>query len=110
MDAAVDYFEAERLMGAQGDFVVDPCVGGHFEAALIAGPGFGGAHQGTADSLLARCLVDEPTFDEADRTGGVAAVCVGAKAYFNESGECSALVARYEDGHGESAVHAEAED
>ena len=111
--AAVDYFEAEGLMAAQRDFVVDPGVGGHFEAALIAGPGFGGAHQGTADSLLARCFVDEPTFHEADWTGGVAAVRVGAQADLDESGQGSAFVLVFvlgdEDRHGECAVHAEAE-
>ena len=107
--ASVHYFEAEGLMAAQGCFVVNPCVRRYFEAALIAGPGLGGAHQGRTDSLLAGCFADEPAFDETDWTGGVAAVGVGAQADLDESGERSAFVLGDEDCHGESAAHAEAE-
>ena len=78
MHAAVDYFEAEGLMSAYRSFVVNPCVGGDLEAALLSCPRLRGAHQRAADSLLPGCFVDEPAFDEADGTRRVATVGVGA--------------------------------
>jgi hypothetical protein len=110
VDAAVDYFEAEGLMAAEGCFVVDPCVGSHFTAPLIPSPVFGGAHQVGANFPLAGGFVDEPAFDEADGAGWVAAVGMGAQADFDKAGECSGFVLRNENGHGERAVHTDAED
>jgi hypothetical protein len=96
-------------MAAEGGFVVDPCVGSHFTAPLIPGPVFGGAHQGGANFPVAGGFVDEPAFDEADWAGWVAAVGMGAQADFDKAGECSGFVLRNENGHGERAVHTDAE-
>ena len=60
--------------------VVDPGVGGHFDAALTACPILGRMHEGFADAAIPEGLVDEPAFDKADGVCGVAAVGVGAKA------------------------------
>ena len=105
--------EAKRLrklleFSAGTTSVVDPCVGGHFTTALIAGPVFGGAHQSGANFLVARCFVDEPAFDEADWAGWIAAVGMGAQADFDKARECSGFVLRNENGHGERAVHTDA--
>ena len=108
VDAAVDYFESQGLVGEYGCFVVDPCVGGHFTTALIACPVFGGAHQSSANFLVARCFVDEPAFDEADWAGWIAAVGMGAQADFDKARECSGFLLRNENGHGERAVHTDA--
>jgi hypothetical protein len=92
VDAAIDDFKAESLVGFLGVCVVDPGVGGHFDAAMTACPTLGLAHEGFADSVATSGLVDEPAFDEADGLGGVAAVGVGAQPYLKKSGECSVII------------------
>ncbi len=104
VNAAVDYVIAERLMSFDGDLVVDPGVGGHLGAALFASPIFGCASESSANSLLARCFVDEPALDETDWMRGIAAVGVGAEAGLKEAGEIGAFAPGDEDCHWESAV------
>jgi hypothetical protein len=104
VDAAVDYFEAQGLVGIDRHFVIDPRVGGYLETALLASPVFRGAHQGSANSLLSRCLLDEPALNETDRLCGVAAVGVGAQADLQKSGQAAIFAFGDKDCHGESAV------
>jgi hypothetical protein len=85
VDAAVDDLVAEGFVGALRRDVVDEGVGGHFCAAVAAGPGFGGGDQLAANALAAAPLVDIPAFDVADRVSRIAAVGVGAQTGFEES-------------------------
>ena len=86
VDAAVDYFEADGLVGLLGVFVVDPGVGGHLATALLARPFFSSVYECAAYALVAEVLVDVPAFDKADGLGGIAAVGVGAEGNFDEAG------------------------
>jgi hypothetical protein len=44
VDAAVDDFEAQGLVGIDRHFVIDPRIGGYLETALLASPLFCEAH------------------------------------------------------------------
>jgi hypothetical protein len=85
VDASVDYLKAERLMSLLRERVIDPGVGGNFEASMTARPILGGAHEGFADAAFAKGLVDEPAFDEADGMYGITAIGVGTKPYLEKS-------------------------
>lgn len=87
MDAAIDDLEPEGIVSLLGNGVVDEGVGGHFAAAVGAGPVLGSGEQGAADALAAEGGRDVPAFEVADGMGGVAAVGVGAEANFSESDE-----------------------
>src|SRR5580692_3993355 len=97
-------------MRAQRSFVVDPRVGGHLQAALLSGPLLGGLHQRSANSLLSRCLVDEPALDETDWPRRVATVSVGAQSHLKKSSQCSLFIERDQDCHRESSVPSRIED
>lgn len=85
VDATVDYFKSEGLMGIDRHFVVKPGIRGNLPATLLARPFFGRAHECCADSPLAERFVDKPAFDETDGTCDVAAVGVGAEAYLDKA-------------------------
>ena len=87
MNAAVDDLKAEGVVGLLGDGVIDEGVGGHFAAAVAAGPGFGGSEEGAADAPAAEVRRNIPAFEVADGVGDVAAVSVRAEADFGESDE-----------------------
>lgn len=80
----------------------DPCVGGHLHAALPARPIFGCTHQCSADSPIAAGLFNEPPFDETNRLGGIATICMRSQAYLKKTSHCSTSIARYKNcgGHG----------
>ena len=84
-DAAFGDLETERFVGVLGEDVIELRVGGHFGAALGAGPVFGGAEESDTDALSAVSFGNVPAFDVADGMEWVASVGVRAEAGFEKT-------------------------
>jgi len=93
-----------------GDCVVDEGVGGHFVAAVAAGPGFGGGEQSASDAPTTVGRIDIPAFEVADGVGGVAAVSMGAEGNLGKADELAVGGLGDEVGHGEGGGSAAAEE
>lgn len=102
MDAAVDDLEAEGFVGLLRDAVIDEGVGGHFAAAVGAGPVFGGGEEGASDALAPKGRLDIPAFEVANRVGVVATVGMGTEADFGKADDLPAGRLGYQEGEREA--------
>ena len=59
MHAPVDDLKAQGFVAGLGEFVVDPSIRGHFDAAVAAGPILRGRKEPAADAAVAQLPGDE---------------------------------------------------
>ena len=85
VDRALDFVKAQGCMGPLRYLIVQQRIGSDFEAALRAGPGFGGRHELRAYALPAAAFDHEPPFDVANRTRRIAAFRMRPQPYFQEA-------------------------
>ena len=85
MDAAIDHFKTQTLVNTMRKVIVDPGVGGHFGAALGAGPVFRGGEQLFAEATAAMAFDEVPAFEVADGMAHIAAVGMGAQSDLEKS-------------------------
>ena len=67
-----DFFETGCQVIAAAGFVINLGIGGQFGASLIAGPFFGGGHEGLSKASPAKSGIDIPSFEEGDAFGQAA--------------------------------------
>lgn len=87
---AVNHLESKCLMRLLGIEMVDPCIGRHFMAALIAGPLLCCSEKLRANSVAPMLRRDKPALDKADRMCRIATVSVRAQTSVNKT--CDATV------------------
>ena len=85
MYAAIDHFEAQRFVRPLRNFVVDPGVRRHLDAAVAARPILRGGEQARADALAAVVSGDVPAFQIAYGTLRIAAISVRAEVDLGEA-------------------------
>ena len=74
--APIDDLEAQCLVAALRELVVNPSIGRHLHAAVAASPRFGGGEEPAADTMLSIFPGDIPTFEIADGERGIATIGV----------------------------------
>src|SRR6516162_713353 len=77
--------ETGSFVDAVREGVVNVGVGGHFAAALLASPVFGGAQKSSTDALSSAGFNHIPAFDIADRARNVATIGSGAQTGFEKA-------------------------
>ena len=74
MYAAIHDLEPERFVSTLGVNGIEPGVGGHFRAALLAGPILGCGDKCCSDSSPSVWRLNIPSLDVTGRTGRVASI------------------------------------
>ncbi|HWH61057.1 MAG TPA: hypothetical protein VN682_25765 [Terriglobales bacterium] len=85
MYAPVDNRKTQSFVNMLGNDLIDPSVGGHFDASVPPRPIFGCLEELSANALSPIVILHEPTFDKTYRMCRVAAVCMRTQSYFEET-------------------------